>query len=234
MIVIDVPDRRTTNIVTRDPWGAGIHTTGSGVTKKARAKGRQPIDVALEVYLQSQRHHWGGPGYVVDHDGTVYKLADDTTRTMHIGSNGGPGRWGADYLTGRWVKMLPAEVVAQWRAAWPRRKSPQHLFPSRHPNTDYVGIETIPCGHGFGTPWRPGLRFTEEQHYTLAELAADIGERNDFPDGWWATARLVGHEDVGLLDRHDARGGWDPGALRAKPYIDFGWIRARIGELSGA
>jgi hypothetical protein len=43
---------------------------------------------------------------------------------------------------------------------------------------------------------------------------------------------LVGHEDVGLLDRMDKNGGWDPGALRAAPYFDMARVR-RAAEPTG-
>src|SRR6266540_2507514 len=98
---------RTTSIVARTPWGLCYHTTGSGITesafyvrKKGKTKGKKalvkratplkPIDVALKVYLASQngsnKYPWGGPGYVIDHDGTIYQIAGDNTRTNHVGS----------------------------------------------------------------------------------------------------------------------------------------------------
>jgi N-acetyl-anhydromuramyl-L-alanine amidase AmpD len=76
---------------------------------------------------------------------------------------------------------------------------------------------------------RPGLLFTEAQHRALVALGRDLAARHGWPAGWGRTPRLVGHEDVQLLERQDAGGGWDPGALRAKPYIDFEFIRARVG-----
>ncbi len=60
-------------------------------------------------------------------------------------------------------------------------------------------------------------------------LCADIGKRHGFPDGWQHTSRLVGHEDVDILERMDSHGGWDPGYLRAQPYFDFRYVRNRIG-----
>jgi len=70
-----VAGRRMTKIVQRKPWGVCFHTTGGGVTAKAKKTGKTPIQVALKVYLASQAgangYDWGGPGYVIDHDGTI-------------------------------------------------------------------------------------------------------------------------------------------------------------------
>jgi hypothetical protein len=213
----------------RKPWGFLIHTTGRGVPSKAAKTGRRPIDVALEIYAKSQSgklhpYQWGGPTYVLDHSGELYQLAPDNVVTYHAG---GPDR--EDYLDGDWIKRTTPAALAAWRKAWPRHKSPQNLYPSRSANTDYVGIECIPCGAGFGTPMRPGLLFTAAQHDALVDLGYDMAERHDWPRGWERTPRLVGHEDVQLLERQDAGGGWDPGWLRARPYIDFEFIRRNIG-----
>jgi N-acetylmuramoyl-L-alanine amidase-like protein len=241
---------RTTSIVKRTPWGLCFHTTGSGITesavyvrKKGKAKGKKtlvkratplkPIDVALKVYLASQngsnKYPWGGPGYVIEHDGTIHQIAGDNTRTNHVGSivEGHDRR--KEYLSGKWLEMCSPAAVAQWNAHWgPKYKNSQQLFPSKYPNTDYIGVEMIPCGNGFGKPMRKGLRFTKEQHEAAVRLAVDVGRRNKFPDGWWRTPRLLGHEDVGLIDRHDKGGGWDPGWLRAEPYFDFEYVKEAI------
>jgi hypothetical protein len=86
----------------------------------------------------------------------------------------------------------------------------------------------IPCGSGFGQPMRPGLLFTAAQHDGAAELVREMGARHGWPSGWQKTSRLLGHEDVDLLERMDALGGWDPGFLRAAPYFDFDYVRARV------
>ena len=233
-----VPGRRLDKIVKRVPWGVCLHTTGGGVVAKAKKTGKTPIRVALDVYLASQAgangYPWGGPGYVIAHDGGIWQLAEDTTRTQHVGSfvEGHDRR--AEYLSGEWLKMCSAEAVAQWKAAWGKlAKSPQHLFPSRAPNTDLVGIEMIPVGEGFGKPMAKGLKFTKAQHDAAVRLCMDIARRNAFPMGWWkqgddGMCRLVGHESVGLIDRHDSGGGWDPGALRSAPYFDMNWIKEQV------
>jgi len=233
--LIEVLTRRTTAIKTRIPWGVCLHTTGGGITTKAKKKKKSPIEVALDIYLASQNgangYPWGGPGYVIDHDGTVYKLADDTTRTNHVGRivEGVDRR--TQYRDGSWVHLCSPRAVGEWHRRWPAYQHPYELFPSQGPNSNFVGIEMIPCGDGFGTPMTPKLRFTVAQHEAAAELALDIAKRNKFPKDWQYTSRLLGHEDVGLIDRHDKEGGWDPGFLRMEPYFDLEFVRHQITEL---
>lgn len=213
--------RRTQNIVRRNPWGVLLHTTGSGILTMAKKTKEHPDQVALRIYKNMQDgtrgYFWGGPTYVIGIEGKIYQIADDDILTAHCG---GPHR-GA-YLDGSWRDKVSDATWANWRRRWPDVKSPAHLYPSKSPNSDYVGIEIIPCGLGYGTPWN-GLRFSEKQHVAAAALAKDIGKRHGFEA---KGKRLVGHEDVQPIERHDAGGGWDPGWLRARPYIDFAWIRA--------
>jgi hypothetical protein len=227
---------RQTDIVERTPGGLCFHTTGSGITKKARARKLTPIIVALDVYHDMQRgsegYDWGGPAYVMDTDGRLYQIAAEDTRTNHVGSivEGHDRR--DDYLSGRWRTMCSRAAVSCWEQAWPGYLSPQHLFGSRRANTYYIGCELIPCGDQFGSAWTsrsPSLRFSEAQHRACIALAVDVAVRWEWPENWWTTPRLVSHEDVGLLDRSDAGGGWDWGALRLDPYVDFPLIRTEAG-----
>lgn len=80
-------------------------------------------------------------------------------------------------------------------------------------------------------PMRPGLKFTLEQHDTIAFLACDIARRLEWPEYWWETPRLLGHEDVTPISRHDKRGGWDPGGLRTAPYFDWDYIYESIYDI---
>lgn len=212
---------------TRSPWGYLLHTTGGGVTDLARKRGEKPIDVAIRVYIGSQNgdngYFWGGPTYVIDHDGSIHQVAPDDALTAHAGSLNRP-----KYFDGSWEVKVPV-AARLWRAKWgPRFKHPYELFPSTSPNTDYVGCEMIPCGDGFGTPMRPGLRFSKAQHDAAIALGVELGQRHAWPTGWGGGNRLVGHEDVDPLERSDAGGGWDPGSLRASPYFDFAYVRAGI------
>lgn len=218
----------TKNGVWRKAWGALIHTTGGGITSLAKKQKREPIDVALQIYIASQNgsngYLWGGPAYVMEHDGDLYQIAPDDIRTNHCG---GPNRqW---YRDGSWIKKASPFTVARWNAQWgPKFDDPYDLFPSKNPNVDYVGLEMIPCGDGFGEPMRPGLRFTKMQHDSVISWCRDLAARHSWPRGWERTSRLVGHEDVDILERDDRNGGWDPGWLRAIPYFDFDYVRNRI------
>ena len=212
----------------RSPWGVLIHTTGRGVVAQAKAEKRKPLDVAIGIYIESQNglngYFWGGPAYVIDHDGSCHQLAPDNALTAHAGGGNREA-----YMSGHWTAKCSGATLSAWRTKWPKYKHPYQLFPSRSPNTDYVGIEMIPIGSGFGSPMQPGLLFTKEQHDAAAALAKDIGQRHGFPDDWQHTSRLLGHEDVDILERMDSHGGWDPGFLRSQPYFDFAYVRGRIG-----
>lgn len=212
---------------TRDVWGVLLHTTGRGIVAQAKAEKRRPIDVALDWYIESQNgsngYFWGGPHYVIDHDGKRYQIAPDEALTAHAGGGNREA-----YMSGHWEAKCSGITLARWRTRWSTYRHPYQLFPSKSPNHDYVGIEMIPIGSGFGAPMQPGLLFTKEQHDSAAQLAADIGQRHGFAGGWQHTSRLVGHEDVDILERMDSHGGWDPGYLRSAPYFDFAYVRGRI------
>jgi hypothetical protein len=148
---------------------------------------------------------------------------------------------------GRFEADLPATLVRLWRARWPGLKDSLQLLPVRSSaNLTYVHVECTPCVYyqdGTGRlitdseypPMRPGLRFTRAQHETIARLAWDIGQRHGWPAGqaWWRTPRLLGHEDITPLSRHDKHGGWDPGGLRDQPYFDWPFVYEQLGRLSG-
>lgn len=226
-----VRDPVANGIVRRKPWGLLVHTTGGGVTRQARAGWRglhAPIDVALAIYIDYQNgaagYFWGGPGYVLDHDGGLYQIAPDEARTEHAGSGNRPL-----YHSGAWEHRVSAQVVAQWRKAWPGRKHPYSMFPATTPNVDYLGLEMIPIGDGFGgPPMRAGLRFTRAQHDKVAQLGLDRAAHHGWPKGWERTGRLLGHEDVDPIERNDTLGGWDPGFMRQLPFFDFEYVRAGI------
>ncbi len=225
-----VRDPATHPHTTRKPWGYLLHTTGGGVTAAAVKRHKTPIAVAIQTYIDSQNggngYPWGGASYVIDHDGTIYQLAPDDVRIEHAGSSHRP-----TFLSGAWegAAFCSPAVVAAWHKQWPAFSNPQALFPSQSPNTDYVGVEMIPVGDGFGGATKgPGIRFTQAQHDAAVKLGRDLAARHAFPPGWQHTSRLLGHEDVNPIDRHDNGGGWDPGSLRDHPWFDFAFVRAAI------
>jgi len=210
---------------TRTPWGFLVHTTGGGITALAKKQKRRPIDVAIETYIASQNgsngYLWGGPHYVLEHDGTLHQIAPDDVLTAHAGGGNRTA-----YIDGTWVDKCSPPTVAAWREQWPNHKHPYQLFPSKSPNNDYVGIECIPIGEGLGgEPMVPCLRFTKAQNDAFIALGQDFGSRHGWPAGWPGTSRLLGHEDVDPINRHDPRGGWDPGWLREAHYFDFEYVR---------
>lgn len=218
----------------RSPWGLCLHTTGRGVVKHAAGQRRPAIDVALEIYLSSQSgalhgYRWGGPTYVMDYDGSLHQLSPDEAMTFHAG---GPDR--QDYLDGDWVQRLQASGRAVATALWRRRwgahyRSPQHLYPGPTANGPYVGVEMLPIDYRQGgDPMGAGLLFTRAQHESAVALGRDLAARHGWPADWAAGPRLVGHEDVQLLERSDHGGGWDPGSLRERPYWDMEWVRREL------
>lgn len=210
------------------PFGLCVHTTGSQVPVDARTENRPAMEVALDVYTR-------GPNaahYVIDHDGVLAQVVPENVIAWHAGRYGPRGEdRRAQYLSGEWEKLCSPTAVAKWKERWGATfKSPQHLYPGESANAAYVGVELIPTIKGLGTPSpTSGGVFTEAQYEMLVKLAADLAQRHGWPAGWAAGARLVGHEDVGLIDRHDTRGGWDPGARRERPVFDFERV---IRELS--
>ena len=224
-----VPGVRDPKLIkNRKPWGLMLHTTGGGVTSKARKEGKTPLDVALEIYIKSQNgsngYPWGGPNYVIDLDGSIHQIAPDEAQTEH----GGGGNREA-YRSGSWTSRVSPETVRQWRRQWPGTEHPYKLFPSYSPNTDFIGVEMIPIGDGFGgPPMAPGLRFSKKQHDAAIAIGRDLANRFGWPADW-ASTRLVGHEDVDPIERYDTKGGWDPGWLREAPYFDFGYVRRSLG-----
>ena len=106
-------DRRTDEITLRKPWGLLLHTTGGGVPARAATLGRSAVDVALAWYRRSQDgangYPWGGPTYVLGHDGAVHQIADESIVTNHAG---GPHR--SSYLTGAWAVSVPPAMVTAW------------------------------------------------------------------------------------------------------------------------
>lgn len=223
--------RDPATIPARTPWGVCLHTTGRGVVTLAARKGRRPIDVALDVYRASQRKRTaGGAHYVIDHDGGIHQLAPDDRNIAHCGSGGARDLYrtprGADPT---WHKRVSLPTVKHWLARWgDRYNDPFDLFPSTSPNADYIGIEMVAVGSGFGAPAGPGLLFTAAQHVAAARLCADIARRHGFPGDWHRSSRLVGHEDVQPAVRHDKLGGWDPGVRRDRPYFDMELVLAAL------
>jgi hypothetical protein len=206
----DVTDRKNPKA-----FGVMLHTTGRGVLDAAKARGITPMEWAIRVYTARGAFF---PHYVVQ-DKVAWQIADERERAAHCGL---PAMQRAHYMNGSWRRAVSPEGLALWNHRWPGVRCPPMLYPSRYPNEDYIGIEIIP---------QPDATFSADSIATAATLTADILRRHGVK---WAvnvdpkddkkvigTRQIVGHEDIEPLERWDAIGGWDPGALRAKPRWDW-------------
>jgi hypothetical protein len=225
-------------------YGLVVHTTGGGLPSKAVARGLYPTVLGVEHYNRSHGCHYlcGWRGL----DGDLLQIADDREQAAGVGvraDDPASNQW-ASVRRGRgaWEGDLPIDLVVRWRRRWPEWSNPLDLLPGTETaNAPYLHLEMIPCVfHGerglvtAAEPMTPGLRFTRAQHDAVVALARDTADRKGwFQIGevpWWRTPRLLGHEDLTPLSRHDRGGGWDPGALRPAPYFDWGYVLQRIAD----
>lgn len=224
-------------------YGLVVHTTGSGLPESARKKGIPHTQRAVDHYSQSHGCHyvngWGGSDA-----GELLQMANENEQAIGVGMSNKDDPSKDQKLSverGHWEEDLPAVLVEHWRERWPDKDNPMQLLPgTKTANSCYIHVECVPCVYHYdgplttdATPLRPGLRFTQAQHDTVAALAVDIAERNGWPTDrqWWRTPRLLGHEDLTPISRCDPKGGWDPGGLRDQPYFDWDYVYARIEEL---
>ena len=229
------------------PWriavyGLVVHQTGGQLPCRAAARGQDPVARAVSYYAQTRGTHyvcgWGGHTA-----GDLQQVAeDDRYRANGVGM----GKQRESVRLGRWPNDLPAAVVAQWRLRWPNQANPMALLPgTKTANEPYVHVEMIPavvpwCNAGRGlpattpSPMRQGLRYTAGQHDSIVDLSVDIATRHNWPDVWWETPRLLGHEDLSPITRSDRNGGWDPGGMRAEPWFDWDYVRSAIRRRLGS
>lgn len=224
-------------------WGLCIHTSGSGILKRARKKGLDsPDELALDYYDSSKY----STHFVAGHKG-LYQITGVEEQVKHIGYTNGVGgamtgnQRRAWYHSGEWAEQIPI-FAARWRAAWPGKDSPSSLHPSHFPNTDYAAIECIPNGFGYGgVDGENSFRFSLAQHVAVALVALELAAAGNWPEGWEFTGRLASHEDlgphnrVGEWDNPFDGDAWDPGRHRAKPWISWSCIQEwiRIGRTIG-
>lgn len=224
-------------------YGIVVHTTGSGLPEAARKAGINPVERAVGYYKKSFGTHYvcgWNPNELIQvasedesANGVGVTAQKDKNQKGQVESVRG------DY-NGSWEKDLPASLVTRWKERWKHTgaKTPLDLFPTKFANSCYVHVEMIPCYFSMGNknvfgaePMKEGLYFTKEQHDNVAKLAVDIAERNGWPEGWYRTGRLVTHEDISPISRHDKNGGWDPGVLRATPRFDWDYLIIEIGNI---
>lgn len=210
-----------------NPYGIMVHTTGIGPCDKALREGTDVLTAALKIYESMGPV---GPHYVISPLGAISNLTPPSEKAHHCKVSADQRR---SFLDGEWENMAPKWLVRDWKERFPGVKSPQHLYPSRTPNDDYIGIELIPCGTWvdgrgswkpvFGRPMLTGGRYTTSQYVQLARLCLHLEEEHgidvDLP------GRLVGHSDINPLTRP----GWDPGFY--KGYFNWNVLRELISEL---
>lgn len=214
------PKDRGGQVRAGDPFGLMVHTTGSGIVGQALAKKRDPLEHAVEYYLKPDSYH---PAYVGGWDGAVVQVASELIRAPHAAVV----RERPDFLSGAWERKVSAATLLAWRRAWPAFLGPHALYPGTSANDAYVGLELLPLsGPDAPPPAFPGSSFTLAQHQLVVLLGNDLAARWRWPLRWPAGPRLLGHEDVNPLTRNDKGGGWDPGALRARPRFAWRWVRA--------
>lgn len=215
-------------------YGLVVHTTGAGLPAKARARGLYHTVQAVDYYSKSHGCHYvcGWRGL----DGDLLQVAHEDERANGVGMKDQV----ASVRAGRFAKDLPKALVSRWRRRWAPLLNPLQLFAGTSANSCYVHVEMPPCVYHDGEklrtdagPFTEHARFTEAQHDAIAFLACDLARRYKWPDGWWTTGRLVGHEDLSPITRHTSHGGWDPGALRFRPWFDWAYVYEVINEIQG-
>ncbi|TVL91246.1 N-acetylmuramoyl-L-alanine amidase [Streptomyces sp. SAJ15] len=228
-------------------YGLVVHTTGGGLPCAAHTAGRYHTVQAVGYYTRTHGTHYVN-GWKGAAGGDLLQVANEREQAKGVGiSNPNPA---ADQSRSidldRFEADLPPDLVRRWRARWPGYPHSLALLPESQPsgrrsaNACYVHVECVPCVYSCAgkhvsadEPLRPGLRFTRAQHDTVALLACDIATRNGWPasERWWRSPRLLGHEDLTPLTRHDKHGGWDPGYLRKQPYFDWEYVYQAIERI---
>lgn len=220
-----VPDRERRNSV----FGLAVHTTGGGILDKAKKDGVKVDNPDLIRYIIKYYAQAGySCHYIIHYDGKIYQVTHDDRRVSHIGVDAAER---VKYLSGEWITKVPKTPLLLWQKTWLGKWSPQVLFPNHFPNDDYVGAE-MPI---LATPRANGLRYTDDQHHSVARLAIDLWRRHGWPRETLVQAskdsralpcgRLLGHEDLDAFGRWQATGGWDPGALRPRPWFSWPLVR---------
>lgn len=194
-------------------YGVMLHTTGRGILQRAEKQRVTPLKAAVDLYTGRGANF---AHYVIDQVGMTVQIADEDERAPQAGITTAQRQL---YLTGEWEKKVNPKALAMWKARWSNHKSPSHLYPTRSPNDCYVGIEMIPD---------PQAQFSKAQVFAAAVLVDDILHRHRIDididaahDLVRGNPHIVGHEDIEPLERWDAGGGWDPGALRLDSRFDW-------------
>lgn len=203
------------------PWGMVVHTTGRGIVHRAQKRNDSAAELAIEYYRSKAAVH-----YLVDWNGTIIQMMPDDFRGAHVGISKNERK---KYLSGRWRRDFSNEVRKHWHERWPSFSSPQHLYPTRSPNSCYLGVELVPLPRD--QVQDDDFWFTPDQHQAVVDLGAERALFHGWGEDWWKGPRLVGHEDIDAYGRWQESGGWDPGALREVPRFDWPFVYAGMEAL---
>lgn len=208
-------------------WGLMIHTTGSGIVEQALKHNADVLDWCVSYYMKPESY---SPGYVIGYDGTIVQISSDLDITYHCGLASADRKI---LLSRDWRNKLAKPFVESWDNWWgPNYTAPGQLYPSKSPNSDYIGVEVPPLPAGERpTDWTANTRYTLAQHDACVKLFHDIAARHSIPKyskGRFDRRRLLGHEDVNPITRSNSKGGWDPGHHRKEPWFDFDYVLAQV------
>jgi len=198
--------------------GLCIHTTGGTIVHEAVAAHAEVLDYVVKYYLAPDHFF---PNYVVGargwRGGDLVAICAEERVSLHVGLAADEIR---AYGDGTWRQRIDAR---RWDAVWKDEfPTPMHMYRRSSPNRAFVGLEMPPLEK----PRENGLRYTDEQHETVAELASDIFARYGLEP---ERRRIVGHEDLQPLSRFSGGQGWDPGGLRERPWFDWSSVLRRLG-----
>lgn len=205
--LIEVYDRQRKGAARKGKvLGVCVHTTGTGVVEAAKSKSLDPTYEAVRRYLRP-----GEPfaHAVIGTDGRVVQVAPFERIAWHAGITDAQAKL---YASGAWRKRVAPEALALWDARWPGKKGPLDIVAGPWNHT-LIGVELVPTGSAKYVG--ADKVYTGAQYESLVLLID--GLREMFGD-----LVLVGHEDIEPLERCNAGGGWDPGAMRLEPWFDWG------------
>ncbi len=234
-------------------YGLVVHTTGGSLPGKAINANKYPTIAAIDNYFNTYGCHYIN-GWQGIQNGDLVQIANEDKEAYGVGMS--------TQLNSNFEKTTPENVKKLWKQKWGSSKSPKDLLPgTKTANSCYIHVECIPVVYYLNgktvidannKPMRPGLRFTKEQHDSVAILAYDIAIRNNWPldQLWWKSPRLLGHEDLtpinritcsladgnkhcsklsqSELNKHTC---WDPGGLRDYPYFDWEYVYNQIKKI---
>ncbi len=197
-----------------------IHTTGSGIVRRALREGLQEEKEILDYCAGRMTRPWAySPHYLVGWDGTIINLVPEGTVAYHAALprkhvriyKRGIGIW--KQHRGREPEKTDRilQRYDEWSDRWPELDNPVQLVGP--------GVNSVTIGCDLLAPV-PGEQHPLEQLQKMAYLVLDVLQAH----GLVVERRTVlRHSDVAPFTRFTKRGGWDP------PRASFETICATLG-----